>query len=236
MAECRNGNDYDGRGGAGGYRVQMRHERPADSRGRRARCFAGSLPRARVLQRDLDKAGIPKLDTQGRRLDMHALRKTNGTLLQVNGAFPRVTMELMRHSDIKLTMREYTDAQQLPLAQAVNSLPTFTMPSTRDTQTPDVSGQEQSPLGVTSLATAIAQVLDSAVVGRKKAPRVVPGRFIVNGAGEETRTLDVHLGKVVLYQLSYSREGRRSIETTICPSTRLLSRAFTRAPRISSFP
>ena len=26
-----------------------------------------------------------------------------------------------------------------------------------------------------------------------------------NGAGEETRTLDVHLGKVVLYQLSYSR-------------------------------
>ena len=25
-----------------------------------------------------------------------------------------------------------------------------------------------------------------------------------NGAGEETRTLDVHLGKVVLYQLSYA--------------------------------
>ena len=27
-----------------------------------------------------------------------------------------------------------------------------------------------------------------------------------NGAGEETRTLDVHLGKVVLYQLSYARD------------------------------
>jgi hypothetical protein len=27
-----------------------------------------------------------------------------------------------------------------------------------------------------------------------------------NGAGEETRTLDVHLGKVVLYQLSYARK------------------------------
>ena len=26
-------------------------------------------------------------------------------------------------------------------------------------------------------------------------------------AGEETRTLDVHLGKVVLYQLSYAREA-----------------------------
>jgi hypothetical protein len=27
------------------------------------------------------------------------------------------------------------------------------------------------------------------------------------GAGEETRTLDVHLGKVVLYQLSYARSA-----------------------------
>jgi hypothetical protein len=26
-----------------------------------------------------------------------------------------------------------------------------------------------------------------------------------NGAGEETRTLDSHLGKVALYQLSYTR-------------------------------
>ena len=30
--------------------------------------------------------------------------------------------------------------------------------------------------------------------------------FGENGAGEETRTLDVHLGKVVLYQLSYARK------------------------------
>jgi hypothetical protein len=30
--------------------------------------------------------------------------------------------------------------------------------------------------------------------------------FRLNGAGEETRTLDVHLGKVVLYQLSYARK------------------------------
>jgi len=30
------------------------------------------------------------------------------------------------------------------------------------------------------------------------------GAYYRNGAGEETRTLDVHLGKVVLYQLSYA--------------------------------
>ena len=40
-----------------------------------------------------------------------------------------------------------------------------------------------------------------------------PGRLLLvrglheNGAGEETRTLDVHLGKVVLYQLSYARKS-----------------------------
>jgi hypothetical protein len=30
-------------------------------------------------------------------------------------------------------------------------------------------------------------------------------RFGLNGAGEGIRTLDIHLGKVVLYQLSYAR-------------------------------
>jgi hypothetical protein len=29
-----------------------------------------------------------------------------------------------------------------------------------------------------------------------------------NGAGEETRTLDIHLGKVTLYQLSYARSRK----------------------------
>ena len=29
----------------------------------------------------------------------------------------------------------------------------------------------------------------------------------MNGAGEGIRTLDIHLGKVVLYQLSYARES-----------------------------
>ena len=39
-----------------------------------------------------------------------------------------------------------------------------------------------------------------------KKPLVISG-LSKNGAGEETRTLDVHLGKVVLYQLSYARNA-----------------------------
>jgi integrase len=37
----------------------------------------------------------------------------------------RVVMELMRHSDLKLTMKIYTDVSQLPLAACVAALPSF---------------------------------------------------------------------------------------------------------------
>ena len=43
-------------------------------------------------------------------------------------------------------------------------------------------------------------------IGESKNPRAIRHRgFFVFGAGNETRTRDPDLGKVVLYQLSYSR-------------------------------
>jgi hypothetical protein len=48
-------------------------------------------------------------------------------------------------------------------------------------------------------------------------PPVLSGGFLPNGAGEETRTLDVHLGKVVLYQLSYTREREAEYSSLILP-------------------
>jgi hypothetical protein len=36
----------------------------------------------------------------------------------------------------------------------------------------------------------------------------------LNGAGEEVRTLDIHLGKVTLYQLSYARNLQMSAVLT----------------------
>ena len=38
---------------------------------------------------------------------------------------PRVVMEAMRHSDIKLTMKLYTEAKQLPVAAAMKRLPWY---------------------------------------------------------------------------------------------------------------
>jgi site-specific recombinase XerD len=69
--------------------------------------------------------GIVYQDEQGRRADFHALRVTFGTNLVLSGAHPRVAQELMRHSDIRLPMKIYTDASKLRLAEGVAGLPSF---------------------------------------------------------------------------------------------------------------
>ena len=83
----------------------------------------GLVPRIPTFRKDLLRAGVPFEDSEGRRVDLHALRVTYGTNLTASGAAPRVVMELMRHSDIALTMKIYTDAAQLPLVDAVAKLP-----------------------------------------------------------------------------------------------------------------
>ena len=53
------------------------------------------------------------------------------------GTSPRIAMEIMRHSDIKLTTKTYTDAGLLPLAETVINLPSLTKsakPSEPDSQ------------------------------------------------------------------------------------------------------
>ena len=83
------------------------------------------VPRIERFRRDLKKAGIEYSDARGRVADFHALRKTFDTNLQRKGVPPRVVMELMRHSDIRLTMKTYTDATQLPTTEAIRTLPSF---------------------------------------------------------------------------------------------------------------
>lgn len=90
--------------------------------------FRGKVPSVDSLKRDLALAGIPFKDDAGRRFDFHAFRDTLCTHLQANGVPPRIAMELMRHSDIKLTMRVYTDAAQLPLVSELARLPSFSVP------------------------------------------------------------------------------------------------------------
>lgn len=81
------------------------------------------IPDMTTFRKDLERANIPYRDAMGRQADFHSLRYTLATQLMNAGVHPRVVMEIMRHSDMKLTTRTYLDASQLPTAAAVNSLP-----------------------------------------------------------------------------------------------------------------
>src|SRR5208337_3524315 len=75
------------------------------------------------LKVDAGRNGIAYRDEQGRYADFHALRYTWATFLQRNGIAQRFAMKLMRHSDIKLTAKVYTDKMQLPIYESITNLP-----------------------------------------------------------------------------------------------------------------
>ena len=107
-----------------------------------ARPLANSLPTdaplfdvprgmIRILDRDLQAAGIAKRDERGRTLDVHALRHTFGTLLSKGGVAPRTAQAAMRHSTINLTMNAYTDPKLLDVQGALESLPALPLDADR---------------------------------------------------------------------------------------------------------
>lgn len=81
------------------------------------------VPLLRAFNLDLEYAGIEKKDQRGRTMDLHSLRHTFGTLLARSGVNPRTAMELMRHSDIRLTTNIYQHLELVDTAGAVNQLP-----------------------------------------------------------------------------------------------------------------
>jgi hypothetical protein len=82
-----------------------------------------TLPSMDSHKRYLTRAGIPYEDDRGRRADFHALRHTYGSRLAKAGIAPRVAMSLMRHTEMDLTMKVYTDPRVFDLAGAVEKLP-----------------------------------------------------------------------------------------------------------------
>jgi len=68
-------------------------------------------------------------------MDYHALRTTFITRLSTMKVHPRLAMELARHSDMRLTMKTYTDVGQLPLREVMDTLPGFGSDSRIDSRT-----------------------------------------------------------------------------------------------------
>jgi integrase len=88
-----------------------------------SRAFSQHPHPDRQIRADLEKAGIPRIDSTGRKLDFHALRYTFATRLAACGVSQRLAQELMRHSDPRLTANIYTDATQLPTFEAIQVIP-----------------------------------------------------------------------------------------------------------------
>jgi len=68
---------------------------------------------------------------------------------------------------------------------------------------PISGGATQSRTGLDGFAIRCITDLLSRQKPDKKGKQQLP--FLKSGAGKESRTLDLNLGKVALYQLSYSR-------------------------------
>lgn len=87
----------------------------------------GYHPLMAAWRKDLAHAGIPYRDDRGRVFDFHSLRKCLGTFLRLAGIDPAVSMKMLRHSDIRLTMQVYNDDKLQELAPVVNALPRLTL-------------------------------------------------------------------------------------------------------------
>jgi len=106
----------------------------------------------KILDRDLQAAGIPKRDDRGRTLDVHALRTTFGTHLSKAGVPLRTAQAAMRHSDPKLTANIYTDPRLLDVHGAIEALPTLSLTATRNEE-PEVM-RATGTMGITNLDSA----------------------------------------------------------------------------------
>ena len=116
------------------------------------------IPQNRLgLWVDFKNAGIERTDASGRKVDFHALRHTTCTFLQAAGVSPRVAMDIMRHSEMRLTSKIYTDAGGLPTADGINKLPSLLTPGT------------WTPIGTLSLVQR-GQNVSRAVTAEKKTP------------------------------------------------------------------
>ena len=116
------------------------------------------VPKRVTFYKDLAAAGIARKDKQKRVVDFHCLRHTLATNLGRSGVSVRTAMEVMRHSDIRLTTKTYTDASLLPTAEALEMLPRWEVQQ----QEAKATGTDGTPgSGATAGATVGATVYPS---------------------------------------------------------------------------
>ncbi len=134
--------------------------------------FEKGVPRAARLRADLETNEIAYQDELGRYADFHALRYTWTTFLQRNGIAQRFAMKLLRHSDIRLTSKVYTDESQLPIYEAIKNLPRLVEHTQIRAQISDGERRDVTEADVKSEGEECGERVDSEGFGRELAQPV----------------------------------------------------------------
>lgn len=82
----------------------------------------------KIFKRDLQAAGIPLQDHEGRYATFHSLRHSANTLLGQAGVPARLRMLFMRHGDIRLTLQRYDDEAHHDLKDAAEAFAKLNLP------------------------------------------------------------------------------------------------------------
>lgn len=114
-----------------------------------------TVPKYETFIADCVRASIIMLDEHGRQIPdergwtvcPHSLRHTFVTWLSASGVAPRTAQMLARHSDIRLTMRTYTDPALLDGRSGVEALPTLA-PKQRERERVRATGTDPVVPGV----------------------------------------------------------------------------------------
>ena len=83
------------------------------------------------MAKDLEAAGIPYQDDEGRYRDFHALRSSFVTNLIRSGANAKITQNLARHSDPNMTLGVYARLGSDDERHAVEGLPSLDLPESQ---------------------------------------------------------------------------------------------------------
>ena len=94
---------------------------------------------AKMMQQDLERAGIAYRDERGLYADFHANRHTFVSNLARSDVAPKTAQSLARHSDINLTMNVYAHVELEQQAQAIEGLPSPPVAADLRSEIPTVS-------------------------------------------------------------------------------------------------
>jgi hypothetical protein len=137
---------------------------------------------AKVIRDNPEAAGIECIDGAGRVADFHSLRYSTASLLAASGAQPKVAQELMRHSEINLTMNAYTHALKGQQSEAVERSGDLSVA---------VESEESGAAGTDGFAESLSKTCFSgvregtqgAILGAVSRPKAAETRWSGDNAG-----------------------------------------------------